>query len=252
MRWPVSLLVVICSRAANAAPEEIQVYLDEMRDPGTFGLDVHNNYVVSGDPIADYTGEQQSVHRYRVTPELAYGVTRYLELGLYLPLATLDRDVRFHVDGVKVRVKFIAPRTSDQHWFWGANFEIGGVDRELDINPFNAELKGILGFREGRWIAGFNLNLDFKVEGPASAPPSLELDTKLGYRVAEKVALGFESYNGAGETRSLVNFARAQQSTFAIVDASIGNWDLDLGIGVGYSTNPDEIIAKAIIGVPID
>jgi len=119
MRWSV-LLVVICSRAANAAPEEIQVYLDEMSDPGTFGLDVHNNYVVSGDPIADYTGEQQSVHRYRVTPELAYGVTRYLELGLYLPLATLDRDVRFHVDGVKVRVKFMAPRPSDQHWFWGA------------------------------------------------------------------------------------------------------------------------------------
>ena len=250
MRWSVALFV--CSRAAHAAPEEIQVYLDEMSVPGTFGLDVHNNYVVTGEPIADYAGEQQSVHRYRITPELAYGVTRYLELGMYLPLATLDRDVRFHIDGVKLRAKFIAPHPVEQSWFWGVNFEIGGVDRELDINPFNAELKGIVGFREGRWFGGFNANLDFNVEGPAPAPATLELDVKLDYRVTETIAVGFESYNGAGETRSLVHFAGAQQSTFAIVDTAVGSWDFNLGLGLGYGANPDEVIAKAIVGVPID
>ncbi len=40
---------VIAATPAAAAPEEIQVYMDEMSDPGQFGLDIHNNYVLTGD-----------------------------------------------------------------------------------------------------------------------------------------------------------------------------------------------------------
>jgi hypothetical protein len=31
----------------EGAPEEIQVYIDDMTTPGHFGLDVHNNFVFS-------------------------------------------------------------------------------------------------------------------------------------------------------------------------------------------------------------
>ena len=48
---------------ALAADEEIQVYMDEMDRPGQFGLDLHNNYVLSGDAGVDYAGEQSSLHR---------------------------------------------------------------------------------------------------------------------------------------------------------------------------------------------
>lgn len=100
-----------------AAPEEIQVYMDEMNQPGQFGLDVHSNYVFTGALIDDYPGQQPSLHRLRVTPEFSYGLTSTFELGLYLPLATLDRQDHLGADGVKFRIKYIAPRPANRTWY---------------------------------------------------------------------------------------------------------------------------------------
>jgi hypothetical protein len=44
---------------AAAAPEEIQVYEDDMDKPGQFGLDVHNNYVWGHASPLQWTGEAQ-------------------------------------------------------------------------------------------------------------------------------------------------------------------------------------------------
>ena len=54
---------------ALAAGEEIQVYMDEISPKGHFGLDVHVNYVADGVKTFDYPGQQQSLHRVRITPE---------------------------------------------------------------------------------------------------------------------------------------------------------------------------------------
>ena len=237
---------------ARAAPEEIQVYLDDMSAPGHFGLDLHTNYVATGQTLNDYVGEQQSVDRFRLTPEFAYGLTPNLEAGLYLPLATLQNDGRAGVDGAKVRLKFIAPKAEGQNWFWGANFEIGGVDHRLDLNPWNAELKGIVGDRWGGWTLAFNGNVDFKASGPAPAPPSLDIDTQLTYDLSKTLSVGVETYNGAGEFRRLGTFGSAEQSTFLVVNKSFGRWDVNFGVGAGYGANRDGVIVKAIIGVPID
>ena len=246
-----ALIWLLTGGAAVAAPEEIQVYMDEMSVPGTFGLDIHTNYVVTGDLLSDRLGEQQSLHRLRVTPEFAYGLTPNLEAGLYLPLATLDGAGRLGVDGAKVRLKFIAPKAPGQTWFWGLNFEIGGVDRRLDANPYNAELKGIVGARAGPWTVAFNANLDFKVSGPAPSPASLDLDTKVSYALGKSLAIGVETYNGAGELHALGRFGASEQSTFATIDKSFGRWDVNLGLGSGYGANADHFIIKAVIGVPI-
>jgi hypothetical protein len=245
------LLIGCATFPANAAPEEIQVYMDELNDPGEIGLDLHNNYVLSGDPRVDFPGQQPSLHRYRITPEWSLGLTRSLELGVYLPLATIDRHGMF-VDGVKFRLKWLAPRASGQDWFWGANFEIGREDHRLDQNPWNAELKGILGIRSGRWTAAANANLDFKVAGPAAAPATLEIATKVSYAISMTTALGIENYNGAGEVRHLGEFGSSEQSTYLTVDTALGKWDLNLGVGHGYGSNPDWWIAKAIVSVPLD
>ncbi|HEY3745783.1 MAG TPA: hypothetical protein VGL17_06040, partial [Gemmatimonadaceae bacterium] len=208
--------------------------------------------VVTGHVIDDYSGEQQSLQRYRITPELAYGVTRYLELGAYLPLATIDRDGAFGVDGVKLRLKFIAPHPREQRWFYGVNFEIGRVVHALDENPYNAELKGIVGFHTNGWTVAFNANIDFKVSGPVSAPASLDLDAKIGHAITDDLALGVETYNEAGALQSLGHFGSGQHSSFVVIDATYRGWGLNLGVGSGYGGNPDRLMLKAIVGVPID
>lgn len=245
------LLAAAPCTPAVAAPEEIQVYMDELNDPGTIGLDVHNNYVLTGSSDIDYAGQQRSLHRYRVTPEFSLGLTKTLEFGAYLPLATIDRRGVF-VDGAKFRLKWIAPRPEGQNWFWGANFEIGREGHRLDENPYNAELKGIVGKRAGKWTIAANANLDFKVSGPVAAPASLELATKVSYSVSRKTALGLESYNGLGELRRLGRLDESEHSTYATFDTSVGRWDINFGIGRGYGRNADRWIAKAIVSVPLD
>ena len=245
-------VVLIAPRVVQAAPEEIQVYLDDMSAAGHAGLDVHTNFTPVADDVLDYPGQQASRDRLRVTPEFAYGLTTYLEAGLYLPLATVDGGGRVGADGAKIRLKFIAPKAEGQTWFWGANFEIGRVDRRLDINPWNAELKGILGRRLGPWTVAFNSNIDFKVSGPAPAPATLEIDTQITYELAKDLSVGVETYNGVGELRRLGRFAGSEQSTYLVVNKSFGRWDVNFGVGAGYGASTDALVLKAIVGVPID
>lgn len=245
---------VLCAMAqpALAAPEEVQVYMDEMDKPGHFGLDTHINYVPDGTLTDDYPGQQQSLHRMRITPEFSYGITPNFEAGLYLPLATLDGQGRLDPGGVKSRLKFIAPRAQGQTWWWGANFEIGHVNHKLDINPWNAELKGIIGMREGKWTLAENANIDFVVSGPQSHSPEVEFDTKLAYAVSRMVQLGLESYNGTGSFAHFGAVSDSDQSVFAVADIDMGHWALNLGVGHGFGTNADHTIIKAIVSIPLE
>jgi hypothetical protein len=241
----------LCATAATAAPEEIQVYMDEMDKRGEVGLDVHVNYAPDGRLAPSYPGEQPSDRRWRITPEWSYGLTSNIELGAYLPLTTIDRSGNVEWGGVKGRIKFIAPHPADQKWFWGVNFELGRVRRDLDINPWNAELKGILGIRSGPWTLAGNLNVDWVVSGPQHDPTSFQLATKLSYRLDDKTSLGLESYNEVGDTKRFGRLGQRDQEIYAVIDRSFGAWDLDLGLGRGYGAPEDRWVVKAIIGVPI-
>lgn len=250
--WLALAAGMILARPALAADEEIQVYEDDLDKPGQFGLDVHNNYVASGEAGVDYPGQMPSLHRYRITPEWSYGLTPDVELGAYLPLTTIDRQGHFEADGLKGRIKVIAPHPDGQAWYWGLNLEIGRVSHALDDNPWNGELKGILGARHGRWTVAWNLNLDFKVAGPAPAPLSFDFDTKVSYALTPKFAVGVESYNGLGTVRAFGHLGQADQALYGAVDTSLGKWDLNFGLGHGYGSSADGWVLKAIVSVPID
>lgn len=236
--------------AAQAAPEEVQVYLDELNPAGAPGLDVHVNYVASGEPALDYPGEQAALHRWRVTPEFSLGLGGGFEAGLYLPLATIAPDQPLRLDGIKARLKWLAPH-GDEGFYWGANLELGRVAQRLDLNPWNGELKLIGGWRRGRWRVGVNGNFDFVVSGPQHDPITAELASKVGYAVSDALTLGVESYNGMGALRDPGHWSRQEHVTFLTADTRIGRWDVNAGLGRGYGANADETIVKFVIGVPL-
>ena len=241
----------LAASRACAADEEIQVYMDEIGAPRRPGLDVHLNYVPKGRVLADYPQQQASQDRLRITPEWSYALDPNLELGLYLPLMTVDRDGRLEAGGVKGRIKWIAPKPPGQDWFWGVNFELGRVRRSLDINPWNAELKGIWGVRKGPWTVAANLNVDAVVSGPEPAPIEVQLATKAAYALDKATAIGVESYNGLGGGRSFGRLGATDHQAFLALDHSFGAWDLNFGVGYGYGASEDRWIVKAILGVPI-
>jgi hypothetical protein len=252
--WVGAMMVAMCiaaSGAAFAADEEIQVYMDEIGPTRKLSLDTHMNYVADGRILPDYVGQQASQGRLRITPEFGYALNKSFELGAYLPLIDLRRDGDLSVDGVKLRLKYVAPRLETQHWFWGVNLEVGYVDHSLDENAWNGELKGIVGGRWGKWTLAGNANVDFKVSGPAKAPTELGIATKASYALTEKMAIGIESYNGMGPFKHLGSLERNDQQTYAVIDTSFGAWDLNLGVGYGYGQPEDHLVFKAVIGVPI-
>lgn len=92
----------------------------------------------------------------------------------------------------------------------------------------------------------------FKIDRPASAPASPDIDTKIAYALTKWLSIGIESYNGAGEFRSLGNFAHSDQAGFVVINKKFGHWDLNLGVGSGYESNPDRLTVKLVVGIPLD
>jgi len=251
MKWHwAAFLIALAPLPAQAAPEEIQVYMDELNARGEPGLDLHVNDVLQGTPGPAVPGGEPSLHRWRVTPEWSLGLGGGFEAGAYLPLATIAPDGKLRADGVKVRMKWLAPH-GDTGFYWGANYEVGYSSQLIDDHHWNNEIKLIGGWRRGRWLAAVNGNIDFALSGPHAGPVTFDLDEKLGYRLSSTLTLGVETYNGLGPLRSLGRFAAYDQATFLAADAHLGGWDINAGIGKGYGANADHLIAKFIISVPL-
>lgn len=245
------LAAVLPLAPARAADEEIQVYMDEIGQAGAIGLDIHLNHVLDGDPGVDYPGAEPGLHRLRMTPEFSLGLGGGFEVGAYLPLATVASDNVLRIQGVKLRIKWIAPHDEAEGAYWGANFEIGRVAYRLDQNPWNAELKTIAGWRGHGWNLAVNGNFDFKVSGPVAAPLTFQLATKASYALTPGFALGIESYNDFGPFSHFGDFAANEQATYLVADTHVGKWDFNLGIGRGYAASGDHLVAKMVVGVPL-
>jgi hypothetical protein len=250
MRRLIPALLLALPTPALAAPEEVQVYMDELNARGEVGLDLHLNTVTSGTATVDYPGQQLSLNRWRLTPEFSLGLGNGFEAGLYLPLATIRPGEPLRADGAKARLKWLAPHGAEG-FYWGANLELGRVAHRLDENPWNGELKLIGGWRRGRWLAAANANFDFVVDGPNPGPVTLEVASKLGYRLGGETVLGLESYNGMGPLRDPGHLPAQEQATYLTIDTKLGRWDLNAGIGRGYGSNADRTVVKFVIGVPI-
>jgi hypothetical protein len=232
---------------ALAAPEEIQVYMDELSKPGQFGVDVHNNFVMSGSNSPDYPGAQPPNHVFRVTPEFYYGITDTLEVGLYL-LSTTTPGNSPNSDGEKVRLKYVAKHDEEQGSFWGANLEIGKTSLRVSAATWNAQIKGIYGYRSGRWTFAINPNFDWSLSGPTSSPVALDVDTKISYKTNAGYQLGLESYNELGPLRNLGHLNQLSQTLYGVIDTKVGKFELNAGIGRGLTTVSDRWLAKFIIG----
>ena len=235
---------------AAAAPEEIQVYLDDLSAPGQFGLDVHNNVVIKGLRDSSYPGETPSQHQYKLTPEFYYGLTPTLELGLYV-LTSRSAEGNSRLDGGKVRLKYIAPHDEKAGAYWGLNLEVGRTAITASEVPWNAELKGIVGWRGGGWTLGANPNIDWSLSkggGPAQA----SLDLKVAREVRAGTQLGLELYNELGPVnrfRRLDALNRNAKTLYLVLDQDLGHEvDLNLGLGRNLTNEGDRWTLKFIAG----
>jgi len=115
---------VLFGRPANAT-DEIQVYNAGIAAPGQFTIQQHLNYVPLGLKEPPFPGGLVSNHSINGTPEFAYGLTDWWEVGLYLPFAIQDR--QFLSNAFKLRTLFVSPRAEQRNFFYGVNFEFSNT-----------------------------------------------------------------------------------------------------------------------------
>ena len=233
-------------RTAWAAGDEIQVYLDDMSTPGEIGLDVHSE-LRAGRTTPGWPGELPPDHVFQATPEFGFGVKRWLELGLYLPLA-LGPEGSFYGNGIKARAKVVPRQALRGGFFWGVNVELGCVARRVSEERFTVELRPIAGWRSGRWLLAANPILDFTAGAPSSALGELEPAVKVGFQASRALMVGGEYYGALGTLSALTPRGGQEHNTYAVVDYEGHGVTLNLGVGYGWTDVSDRWVAKVIVG----
>lgn len=235
---------------AQAVGDEIQVYINDMNEPGKLAVELHTNYVAKGSTTPSYAGELPSDQVLQVTPELAYGLTRNLEAGMYFPPMALAPGGRVYENGMRLRLKFIADQAVGSRLFWGLNTEFGYSTKRVSETYWNLELRPIIGYGSADWLVSFNPVLSTAISG-TNHTPEFEPCIKLGYTVAPGYMLGIENYAGFGPTNQIAGPRDRENHLYLALDIAKGDLDINFGIGRGLSNTEEKTIVKMIFAVPL-
>ena len=236
-------LALVASRAG--AVDEIQVYNAEIAAPGQFTLQQHLNYVWSGSTTPDFPGGFASNRTLNGTPELAYGVTDWYELGFYAPFA-FDADGTFLPGGVKLRQLFVSPHADQRKVFYGLNVELSWQSARFSQDPIGLEFRPILGVRDLGWEFIVNPIVDLSFGGPGSS--AFAPAARLARNLWGDTWLGVEYYASYSPIGAIPPGNEQQHTVFAVADFKLLGLDVNLGMGFGLTNASDGLVSKIIIG----
>ena len=245
------IAAISCS-PAHAAPDEVQVYTDDIRAPHEAGIELHLNYVPNGRKTPDYPGETPPHHVFHATPEFSVGLRPNWDMGFYLPTEVAPGG-NGNMNGARVRLKYVAPAESTRPFFYGANVEVGYASTRVTEDHYAGELRGILGYRDGPWLFALNPILGWSLSGPGkSSTPDLDLNLKVGREINSEWTIGFEHYAGFGRINKMPNSSQQDQVFYFATDYERKGFGVNFGIGKGLTNASDDWVVKAIIGFPLN
>jgi hypothetical protein len=231
--------------AVDQVHDEIQVYNAGIAEVGQWTYEQHLNYAALGQTRPEFPGGFTSNHSLQGTPEFAYGMTNWWEVGFYLPFA-VNGAGEFLSDGAKIRSLFVVPDAAKRSFFYGVNFELGYEMSQFSLTPWNLEIRPIVGVRNSEWelIANPIVDVGFGPGGEADFAPALRLARNLG----QDRFIGVEYYADFGRIGDFLPLRQQYQELYAITDFKVNTVDIELGIGHGFTPGSDGLMLKAIIG----
>jgi hypothetical protein len=234
---------VLLAEPAKAV-DEIQVYNASIAAPGQFTIQQHLNYVALGLKDPPFPGGFASHGSINGTPEFAYGVTDWWEVGLYLPFAIQDR--QFLSDSFKLRTLFVSPNADQRGFFYGVNFEFSNETPKFAQTRFAMEIRPIIGVRKGDWefIVNPIVDIGFGKYGEADFTPAARIARKVG----PDLSVGLEYYADFGKIGDFSKLADQQHTLFAVTDFKLGVFGVNLGVGYGLTPASDRWVVKTIVG----
>src|ERR1700733_4497006 len=208
------------------AVDEIQVYNASIAAPGQFTIQQHLNYVGAGLTPPPFPGGLVSNHSINGTPEFAYGVTDWWEVGLYLAFAIQDQ--QFLSDSFKLRTLFVSPNAEQRSLFYGVNFELSNSTPKFSQTRFGLEIRPIIGVRNAdyEFIVNPIVDVGFGKYGEADFAPAARVARKFD----QNLYAGLEYYADFGKIGDFSRLADQQHTLFAVTDFKFGVFDVDFGI----------------------
>ena len=235
-----ALLFAGCGPAL-AQTDEIQVYDATIAPTGVFNLTWHNNYTPSGRTQPDYLGGIVPEHSLNGVPEWAYGVTDWMETGLYLPLYSVTGDGAVRFNGFKLRALFVRPDAAEQPFFYGINFEFSYNTPHWDPHRYTSEIRPIVGWHIGRLDVIVNPILDNDWEGFGKldfAPAA-----RLAWHWSKTWVTAAEEYADFGPVDHFYGPSAQQHQLFAVFD-HYGRVSIEGGLGFGLTPATDHRVIK--------
>jgi hypothetical protein len=238
--------LAVCAVLAQAAQatDEIQVYNAGIAEVGQFTIQQHLNYIPLGVKEPPFPGGLISHNSINGTPEFAYGVTDWWEVGLYLPFAIQDQ--KFYSDAFKLRTLFVSPHADRRDFFYGVNFEFSNETPPFAQTRFAMEIRPIIGVRNATYefIVNPIVDIGFGKYGEADFAPAARLARKFG----PDLYAGFEYYADFGKIGDFKPLEEQQHTLFAVTDFKVGVFDVNFGVGYGLTPASDRWVVKTIIG----
>jgi hypothetical protein len=248
----VMLFVAAVPSAIFGQTDEIQVYDANIAPPGIFNLMVHSNFTPQGRKEPAFPGAIVANHSFNGTWEWAYGVTPWLEQGLYMPVYSPYSKTPGQsgsggkIDGFKVRELFVRPHEQNQKLFWGANFEFSFNYRYWESRTYTAEVRPIIGGYLGKWEIAYNPIVDTDYTG---GPAGLEFNPagRVVYNFNDTWDVAGEEYDGFGPFSNFASLHNQFHEVWGVFDRNGKTWSIEAGGGLGLTAGSDRWTLKFMI-----
>jgi hypothetical protein len=184
---PLWALTAGSALAVDQVHDEIQVYNANINDVGQWSYEQHLNFAVIGQKQPEFPGGFTSNRSLQGTPEFAYGITNWWEVGFYLPFG-VSGSGEFLSNGAKLRSLFAVPDAGKRNFFYGVNFELSYEMPQFAPTPWNMEIRPIIGVRNKEWEFIINpiVDIGFGPGGEADFAPAARLAQRFHRRLLQR------------------------------------------------------------------
>jgi hypothetical protein len=243
------LTMVLCAAYARAQDNyEIQVYGYELVDPGHTMIELHSNFTIDGSKEA-VDGVYPTNHAQHETVEITHGFNDWFECGFYI-FTSITEGQGWQWVGDHIRPRVAVPKK--WHWPVGVSIsnELGYQRRQYSPDTWTWEIRPIVDQKVGRWYWSLNPTLDRSFHGESVHQGVVfSPNAKFSYDFTRKVAAGLEYYGSVGPVTGFDPFSQQQHQIFPAIDLNIASqWEVNFGLGVGFTGSTDHLIAKMILG----
>lgn len=239
-------------RAWSQANYEIQVYGADTVPPRNLMVELHSNFTATGEKET-LEGVYPTNHQEHETLELTEGLNDWAEVGFYVFTSEQDgHGVQWVGDHIRPRIRV------PESWGWpvgvSLSTEIGFQRAAYSTDTWSWEIRPIIDKAVGRWYFALNPALERTLHGPdVNQGWGFAPGFKVGYDFTRIVSGGIEYYADYGRIGGFAPERDQQQQIFAVTDLNVSPaWEINFGVGVGFTAATDHLIFKAILGRRID